>query len=435
MPFEIIHDFGRVKNFFRSISQLGYFLVKCRKWKKVCGTFEGRRRLIPAVEPFLFFIDLGSIDSKAKTKKDPSSIIKEQVMKTKQKTGFTLIELLVVISIIGMLMGLLLPAVNAARQAAARVQCQNNQKNIALAILNYESAKSEMPSFRKNMVQNFSKFADSTEKTLFRDDWESNWIVSILPYIEQNSLYELFTNKSATSVPVLRVLKCPSSTKDFSPGTAMTSYVVNCGNQNGMEIIDETANLFYEPATSGVGSRDLGTIGKNMGIFYDRRGGASVNSNIFVCDTVINLDFISSADGASKTILLSENEDAGSWITFEQSGSSTRSVSGREWEIGFTLPASVSTITSVATLRNAFLAAVDPNNTASYGPARINVGKNFVPTADAHRYVLARPSSNHVGLVIIAMCDGSVRSISDDIDHAVYAYAVMPKDGTVSDLP
>ena len=64
---------------------------------------------------------------------------------TAPNPGFTLVELLVVIAIIGILVALLLPAVQAAREAARRAQCQNHMKNIALAVLNFESAKKHLP--------------------------------------------------------------------------------------------------------------------------------------------------------------------------------------------------------------------------------------------------------------------------------------------------
>ena len=88
--------------------------------------------------------------------------------------GFTLVELLVVIAIIGVLVALLLPAVQAAREAARRMKCQNNLKNIGLACLNYESAKNVLP-------------PGSTVKTETGPNGLS-WAVGILPYIEQGAL-------------------------------------------------------------------------------------------------------------------------------------------------------------------------------------------------------------------------------------------------------
>lgn len=86
--------------------------------------------------------------------------------------GFTLVELLVVIAIIGVLVALLLPAVQAAREAARRSSCLNNTKNLALACLNYESSKGEMPYGRKY------------------DLWDSyTWTQLIMPYIEQQAVY------------------------------------------------------------------------------------------------------------------------------------------------------------------------------------------------------------------------------------------------------
>ncbi|HEY3391188.1 MAG TPA: DUF1559 domain-containing protein [Lacipirellulaceae bacterium] len=90
--------------------------------------------------------------------------------------AFTLVELLVVIAIIGILVALLLPAVQAARAAAQRTQCQNNLKNIALAVLNYESSKGELPPGSVNA----------------RGDQQSGlgWPVQILPYVEESTVSE-----------------------------------------------------------------------------------------------------------------------------------------------------------------------------------------------------------------------------------------------------
>lgn len=363
------------------------------------------------------------------------------------KMGFTLIELLVVISIIGMLMGLLLPAVQAARQIAQRMQCSNNQKNIALAILGYEGNRKELPPMRKNL--HVSKLADDG----FATDSQMNWIMLILPYMEETTLYNYFTEKKTVSIPAVRILKCPSSTKEFTPTTGEsgpTSYVVNCGTQNfdgSKSILDTKTMLYYEPADLASTDKANGTIGKDMGIFFDHHGGRTSSS---VCTMTTNLDFISSADGTSKTFLLSENEDAGNWvrkITEDKTSGLCYYTSGDEYDIGFTLPRTTTTSGDNSTdtfFNGAFVSTVKKDLTVS-GPARLNVGKGLAGTADYPRpaigndatnliYLFARPSSNHNGVIVVSMCDGSIQTISDSIDAGVYARLVMPKDGTLTSL-
>src|SRR5215208_6344831 len=89
--------------------------------------------------------------------------------------GFTLVELLVVIAIIGILVALLLPAVQAAREAARRTQCTNNLKQLGIAMLNYESAKHELPPGLNECC------------------W-GTWQVAILPYLEETAMSALYVN-------------------------------------------------------------------------------------------------------------------------------------------------------------------------------------------------------------------------------------------------
>jgi prepilin-type N-terminal cleavage/methylation domain-containing protein/prepilin-type processing-associated H-X9-DG protein len=130
----------------------------------------------------------------------------EMEMKTESrprgKHGFTLVELLVVIAIIGVLVALLLPAVQMAREAARRVQCQNNLKQLGLAFLNFESTRSELP-------------LAYTNQSL---PGKNNWAPFVLPYFEQKNLidgYDLAVDWwVAPNRPLvanhLKVLLCPS---------------------------------------------------------------------------------------------------------------------------------------------------------------------------------------------------------------------------------
>ena len=103
--------------------------------------------------------------------------------------GFTLVELLVVIAIIGILVGLLLPAVQAAREAARRTSCSNNLKQLALGVLNYESARKVLPA----SYDGFGR-ADGADPLL---EDGSSWIVHVLPYIEQQALFDRFEASAA----------------------------------------------------------------------------------------------------------------------------------------------------------------------------------------------------------------------------------------------
>ncbi len=122
---------------------------------------------------------------------------KDQMAPRKRLRAFTLVELLVVIAIIGVLVALLLPAVQAAREAARRSSCVNNEKQIATALMNYESAKKKLPAGRAGCDSSNASLCTG-EPALERT--ATSAFVKILPYLEQQAIYQALDLKSQNMV-------------------------------------------------------------------------------------------------------------------------------------------------------------------------------------------------------------------------------------------
>jgi len=152
---------------------------------------------------------------------------------SRRRTAFTLVELLVVIAIIALLIGLLLPAVQGAREAARRLQCGNNIKQVAMALQAYHTAQGALPRTicNRNLEHSTVTVNDGADAwTLGRPD---TWNVEIFPQLEQQNIYDAldFTNKAgdtstsatrpisnlALSLKVMPGLVCPSDPLASNP--------------------------------------------------------------------------------------------------------------------------------------------------------------------------------------------------------------------------
>src|SRR5579871_6241964 len=108
-------------------------------------------------------------------------MVSPSACRAKARPGFTLIELLVVIAIIAILIGLLLPAVQKVREAAARAKCSNNLKQIALAAHNYHDVSNGLPPGLVVYGNTNSDWIDHPDRT---SDWGPGWAVFLLPFVE-----------------------------------------------------------------------------------------------------------------------------------------------------------------------------------------------------------------------------------------------------------
>jgi len=165
--------------------------------------------------------------------------------------GFTLIELLVVIAIIAILIGLLLPAVQKVREAAARLKCQNNMKQLALGCHNYQDTYGQLPvavqMWNTGVSRTNVNYSGNPLAPPASLNFGPNWVVLTLPYIEQDNLYKqvspsiqnyMSTGDSAwraIRITRIKTLQCPSDegiNLDYAGaggGWARGNYACNAG--------------------------------------------------------------------------------------------------------------------------------------------------------------------------------------------------------------
>jgi len=328
-----------------------------------------------------------------------------------RKRGFTLVELLVVIAIIGVLVGLLLPAVQAAREAARRSQCLNNIKNVALAVLTYESSRQKFPPAYIAMTDPNTGVEESFGGTGSGRPTRENWVISVLPQMEQQALRDSFVlddfdvwighdvNREARGTP-LAIMRCPTDPNIDTPSSfeggnwARGNYGINMIQSN---------NLWgYKAWDDTDGPRD--------GSFGPRKGISFVNRSLEIGDVT---------DGTSNTIMLAELragiteiDPRGCWA-LGQVGASAHAHQAVTW---------------TNSPNNCDPEATDLVVNASEIIAAVGIetlrGECMNPWEGGTWSYKSVVRSLHPGGAMIAMADGSARLISDFVDKGTYQRAL-----------
>ena len=220
------------------------------------------------------------------------------------RSGFTLIELLVVVAIIGILVALLMPAVQSAREAARRIQCTNNLKQIGLAILNYESTNGRFPA------------GSSSQATHNTWTWGFGWAVPILPYMEQQNIYDQLDKTGEhgggrRQIGLVynghnehngRVLAGHGIPLLFCPSSPLPKYVMTWGTVPGPK---GAASPMYTAVTGAI---DHHTAQNKDGQSNQHRSrGIQSQGGVLLPNRYVGFKDIT--DGSSNTILLGEQSD------------------------------------------------------------------------------------------------------------------------------
>ena len=230
-----------------------------------------------------------------------------------RKSGFTLIELLVVIAIIGLLVGMLMPAVQSVRAAARRTDCLNRLRQVGLATMSFHEANQAFPPAR------FSALPGSPQEPGMDPVSYASWFVRIMPYAEETNLYEQWDLKktfedqvpAATSTP-LGIFLCPerrSAEQAVSdPVTIATRLPCGCNGPGvtvpGGALGDYAGNLGdLSPGATG-SVNDFYQPGKGTGVLITSR--AAVDQSGQPTRWIDRITMASISDGSSNTVLAGE---------------------------------------------------------------------------------------------------------------------------------
>jgi prepilin-type N-terminal cleavage/methylation domain-containing protein len=360
----------------------------------------------------------------------------------RQCRAFTLIELLVVIAIIAVLIGLLLPAVQKVREAAARAKCENNMKQLGIACHAYHDAYGALPA--GVMLTGLTQGAVPPQNILsaYRTPaFGPNWIVLLLPQMEQGSVYAMCQASIAdykskvysTTTPdqtwravaniELPLLKCPS---DSTYGG--TQFTLNTGVNTSWARGSYAGNGgpgFFRYTIDGRSSTDGATGSPTYAALTGNMGG------MFCINMGWSIARVE--DGASNTVML--NHLRVGWSARDRRGTWAMGLGGASMTVGSstgdcTVPNDQNEYSDDiedCTLVRSDLTSMGVTQTSGFGKYKMGCSNDNLPQNWPNWQAQAR--SPHTGGVFVCMADGSVRFVLDSITEATWLSANSRNDG------